>query len=67
VGPTAGSSGPASEQAAKLAAFQAELAGYGAPCGNDEIDSLIGAAHDEASSCAFDRDALDELSSAAST
>jgi hypothetical protein len=52
--------------AGELTGFQAELAGYGTPWGNDEIGSLIGAAHDEVSSYAFEcyQDALDEMASA---
>src|SRR3954471_2369160 len=52
--------------AAELAPFQAELAGHGAPWGTDEIGSLIGAAHDEVSSYAFEcyQDALDEIAAA---
>jgi hypothetical protein len=37
-----------------LSAFQAELEGYGRPWGEDDIGSLIGAAHDEVSAWAFD-------------
>jgi hypothetical protein len=56
----------ASRLAAELAAFQTELAGFGAPWGSDDIGSLIGAAHDEVSSWAFEcyQDALDEMASA---
>ncbi|WP_433378544.1 hypothetical protein ACQPZX_11875 [Actinoplanes sp. CA-142083] len=52
--------------AAELAAFRSELAGYGAPWGSDDIGSLIGAAHDEVSSYAFEcyQDALDEIAAA---
>jgi hypothetical protein len=52
--------------ASELAAFRAELGGYGAPWGSDEIGSLIGAVHDEVSSYAFEcyQDALDEISAA---
>jgi hypothetical protein len=56
----------ASRLSAELASFQSELAGYDGPWGSDEIGSLIGAAHDEVSSWAFEcyQDALDELASA---
>lgn len=56
----------ASRLSSELASFQSELAGFGAPWGNDDIGSLIGAAHDEVSSWAFEcyRDALDEMASA---
>jgi hypothetical protein len=52
--------------AGELAAFRAELTGFGAPWGADEIGALIGAAHDEVSSWAFEcyQDALDELAAA---
>jgi len=51
---------------AELAALRAELAGFGAPWGSDDIGSLIGAAHDEVSSYAFEcyQDALDEIAAA---
>ena len=56
----------ASRLSAELGSFQSELAGFGAPWGSDDIGSLIGAAHDEVSSWAFEcyRDALDEVASA---
>ena len=56
----------ASRLAAELASFRSELAGFGAPWGGDDIGSLIGAAHDEVSSWAFEcyQDALDEMASA---
>jgi hypothetical protein len=56
----------ASRLSSALASFQSELAGFGAPWGSDEIGSLIGAAHDEVSSWAFEcyQDALDEMASA---
>lgn len=49
-----------------LAAFQAEISGYGQPWGSDDIGSLIGAAHDEVSSFAFEcyTAALDEITAA---
>jgi hypothetical protein len=37
-----------------LAAFQAQLEGFGRPWGEDDIGMLIGAAHDEVSSFAFE-------------
>ena len=51
---------------AELTAFRAELTGFGAPWGSDDIGSLIGAAHDEVSSYAFEcyQDALDEIQAA---
>ena len=56
----------AARLAVELAAFRSELAGFGAPWGSDDIGSLIGAAHDEVSSWAFEcyQDALDEMASA---
>ena len=56
----------ASRLSAELTSFQSELAGFGAPWGSDDIGSLIGAAHDEVSSWAFEcyQDALEELASA---
>jgi hypothetical protein len=56
----------ASRLSAELASFQSELAGFGAPWGSDDIGSLIGAAHDEVSSWAFEcyQDALDEMAAA---
>jgi hypothetical protein len=58
--------GVASRLSSELASFQSELAGFGAPWGTDDIGSLIGAAHDEVSSWAFEcyQDALDEMASA---
>ena len=58
--------GVAARLSAELASFQSELAGFGAPWGNDDIGSLIGAAHDEVSSWAFEcyQDALDEMAAA---
>ncbi|MGC4893712.1 hypothetical protein [Micromonospora sp. DT31] len=49
-----------------LAAFRAELAGFGRPWGSDDIGSLIGAAHDEVSAFAFEcfDTALDEIAAA---
>src|SRR4051812_38485888 len=49
-----------------LGSVETELAGVGAPWGSDDIGSLIGAAHDEVSSWAFEcyQDALDEMASA---
>lgn len=44
----------AGEFASALRAFQAELAGFGAPWGADEIGSLIGAAHEEVAQWAFE-------------
>jgi hypothetical protein len=56
----------ASRLSAELASFRSELAGFGTPWGSDDIGALIGAAHDEVSSWAFEcyQDALDELASA---
>ena len=56
----------ASRLSAELTSFQSELAGFGAPWGSDDVGSLIGAAHDEVSSWAFEcyRDALDEMAAA---
>jgi hypothetical protein len=56
----------ASRLSAELASFQSELSGFGAPWGSDDIGSLIGAAHDEVSSWAFEcyQDALDEMAEA---
>jgi hypothetical protein len=56
----------ASRLSSELASFQSELAGFGAPWGSDDIGSLIGAAHDEVSSWAFEcyRDALDQMAAA---
>lgn len=56
----------ASRLASELTSFQSELAGFGAPWGTDDIGSLIGVAHDEVSSWAFEcyQDALDEMASA---
>jgi hypothetical protein len=52
--------------ASELASFRSSLAGFGAPWGSDDIGLLIGAAHDEVSSWAFEcyQDALDEMASA---
>ncbi|MEV4622708.1 hypothetical protein AB0J74_28845 [Asanoa sp. NPDC049573] len=44
----------AGEFASALRAFQAELSGFGAPWGADEIGSLIGAAHEEVAEWAFE-------------
>jgi hypothetical protein len=43
--------------------FAAEMAGYGAPWGGDDIGSLIGAAYQEVSSYAFEcfGEAIEEL------
>ncbi|MEV4753797.1 hypothetical protein AB0J86_01590 [Micromonospora sp. NPDC049559] len=64
-------SGRALEQVAArlgdaLQAFQAELQGFGRPWGSDDIGSLIGVAHDEVSSYAFEcyQSVLDEIASA---
>ena len=56
----------ASRLSAELASFRSELAAFGAPWGSDDIGSLIGAAHDEVSSWAFEcyQDALDEIAAA---
>src|SRR3982751_6953073 len=56
----------ASRLSAELASCQPDLAGFGAPWGSDDIGSLIGAAHDEVSSWAFEcyQDALDEMAAA---
>ncbi|MFI5897563.1 hypothetical protein ACIA5D_46500 [Actinoplanes sp. NPDC051513] len=56
----------ASRLSSELVSFQSELAGFGAPWGSDDIGSLIGAAHDEVSSWAFEcyQDALDEMAAA---
>lgn len=56
----------ASRLSSELASFRTELTGFGAPWGSDDIGSLIGAAHDEVSSWAFEcyQDALDEMASA---
>ncbi|MEU8819655.1 hypothetical protein [Actinoplanes sp. NPDC048796] len=55
--------GVAARLSSELASFRSELAGYGTPWGSDDIGSLIGAAHDEVSSWAFEcyQDALDEM------
>jgi hypothetical protein len=52
--------------ASALTAFQAEIAGFGRPWGEDDIGQLIGAAHDEVSAIAFEcyGDALDEIAAA---
>src|SRR5262245_14634521 len=49
-----------------LSAFQAELEGFGRPWGEDDIGSLIGAAHDEVSAWAFEcyTSALEEIAGA---
>ncbi|WP_018353315.1 hypothetical protein [Longispora albida] len=49
-----------------LGAFQAQLQAFGQPWGSDDIGSLIGAAHDEVSSFAFEcyGAALEEISQA---
>lgn len=56
----------AARLSAELALFRSELAGFGTPWGSDDIGSLIGAAHDEVSSWAFEcyQDALDEMAAA---
>ncbi|WP_305785423.1 hypothetical protein [Symbioplanes lichenis] len=56
----------AARLSSELVAFRAELAGFGSPWGSDDIGSLIGAAHDEVSSWAFEcyQDALEELAAA---
>ncbi|GAB2571186.1 hypothetical protein Aab01nite_04940 [Paractinoplanes abujensis] len=56
----------ASRLSSELASFRSELAGFGAPWGNDDIGALIGAAHDEVSAWAFEcyQDALDEMAAA---
>ena len=58
--------GVASRLSSELASFRSELAGFGTPWGSDDIGSLIGAAHEEVASWAFEcyRDALDEVASA---
>ncbi|MDY7083649.1 MAG: hypothetical protein SYR96_00950 [Actinomycetota bacterium] len=58
----------ASRLSSEVASFRSELAGFGAPWGNDDIGSLIGAAHDEVSSWAFEcyQDVLDEMAAAGS-
>jgi hypothetical protein len=50
----------------ELRSFQSELAGFGSPWGADEIGSLIGAAHEEVASWAFEcfQTAAEELSTA---
>ncbi|GAB7038318.1 MULTISPECIES: hypothetical protein [Catenuloplanes] len=52
--------------ASALSEFQAEIAGFGRPWGEDDIGQLIGIAHDEVSAVAFEcyRDALDEIAAA---
>jgi hypothetical protein len=47
----------------ELTALQADLAGFGAPWGGDDIGSLIGAAYEEVVSYAFDcyQSVLDEI------
>jgi hypothetical protein len=56
----------AARLSSELASFRSELAGFGAPWGSDDIGSVIGAAHDEVSSWAFEcyQDALDEMAAA---
>jgi hypothetical protein len=56
----------ASRLSSELASFRSELAGFGAPWGSDDIGSLIGAAHDEVSSWAFEcyLDVMGEMASA---
>ncbi|GIF12664.1 hypothetical protein [Actinoplanes teichomyceticus] len=52
--------------ASALTAFQAEIAGFGQPWGSDDIGSLIGAAHEEVSSFAYEcyQSALGEIAAA---
>jgi hypothetical protein len=61
-----GLQGVADRLVSELTAFQAELAGFGAPWGGDDIGSLIGVAHDEVSSFAFEcyQVALEEIGAA---
>lgn len=49
-----------------LTAFRSELEGFGRPWGQDDIGSLIGAAHDEVSAWAFEcyGSALEEIAEA---
>jgi PE family len=49
-----------------LAAFSAELAAFGRPWGQDDIGTLIGTAHDEVSSYAFEcyQSAVEEVAAA---
>src|SRR3954467_15419879 len=56
----------ASRLSAVVGSVEAEVAGFGALWGSDDIGSLIGAAHDEVSSWAFEcyQDGLDEMASA---
>ena len=58
--------GVAERLASALTAFQAEIAGFGRPWGEDDIGQLIGVAHDEVSTIAFEcyQDALDEIAAA---
>ncbi len=51
-----------------LVAFQAELASFGQPWGQDDIGSLVGAAHDEvlAATVECHQSAYDEISAAGS-
>ena len=62
----AGLQSVADRLAGELTAFQAELAGFGTPWGSDDIGSLIGVAHDEVSSFAFEcyQTALEEIGAA---
>jgi len=55
--------GVATRLVGELSGFQAELAGFGSPWGSDDIGSLIGAAHGEVASFAFEcyQSALDEM------
>lgn len=58
--------GIAAELAEAVSAFKAQLEGFGRPWGNDDIGSLIGAAHDEVSAFAFEcyATAVDEIGAA---
>jgi hypothetical protein len=49
---------------AELSSFRAQLSSFGEPWGHDDIGSLIGTAHEEVSSYAFEcyQSALDEIS-----
>jgi hypothetical protein len=49
-----------------LTGFEADLAGFGRPWGDDDLGSLIGAAHDEVSAWAFEcyRSGLEEIAAA---
>ncbi|MFX0593172.1 hypothetical protein [Melissospora conviva] len=48
---------------AELSSFRAQLSSFGEPWGHDDIGSLIGVAHEEVSSYAFEcyQSALDEI------